>query len=143
MKKDELRQKISTRKLGDRKHLHRQEHEGDEGADNILQEIQGDLMRYEDKEFAVIKKDDPPPAPPTQNMKKVVNTGINLINQKYKKSLSHPELDESIEMEASKLADKLHDKGYSERKKGNLQNAINYYSQALDLCPDHQTVLSC
>lgn len=109
----------------------------DNGAENILQELQGSLIRFEDKEFSITKEKLP------IGMTKIANSGINLINQKYKKTLSHPELDESIEMEASKLADQLHDKGYSERQKGNLEKAVLYYTQALDLCPEHQTVDDC
>lgn len=135
LKKDELRQKITNRKLGVRKTENASKGvDLDTGVENMLKELQGDLIRYEDKEFAVKKVE------PSSKLTKPVASGISLINQKYKKTLSHPELDESIEMEASKMADMLHDKGYSERQKGNLDQAIIYYSQALDLCPDHQTV---
>ena len=50
------------------------------------------------------------------------------------------DLDESKEMEESRLAEQLHEKGYAARQSGDLEKAVQYYSQALDLCPDFHTV---
>lgn len=75
-----------------------------------------------------------------EKSRKISSSGIHSLKEKYSKESFHPELDESKEVEASKLAEKLHEQGYAARQRGDLDKAIQYYSQALDLCPDFHTV---
>ena len=102
-------------------------------TDHFLSDHQGGLIRYSDLEFEskIVIPD---------KLKKLGNSGIALLKKKYHKESAHPDLDESKEVEASKLAEQFHEKGYAARQSGDLEKALQFYTQALDLCPDFYTV---
>ena len=131
MKKDDLRQKIQLKKVTERRGV---SPDSDEMVitDHILTENPSDLIRYSDSEFDNKRLPD--------RLQNVKSTGLTLLKKKYHRESFHPDLDESKEVEASRLAEQLHEKGYLARQSGDLEKAVQFYTQALDLCPDFQTV---
>jgi tetratricopeptide (TPR) repeat protein len=53
------------------------------------------------------------------------------------------DLEEIQESDESLLADTLHDKGYQARQSGDFQKAVQYYTKALSIRPDHYKVFAC
>lgn len=127
-----MRQKINLKKSNERKGISPTSDRRIE-TEHILTELNGGLIRYSDLEFESKKV-----AP--ENLKKASNSGIALLKKKYTKDNFYLDLDESKEVEASRLAEELHEKGYVARQNGDLEKAVQYYTQALDLCPEFHTV---
>ncbi len=135
LKRDELKQKISLKRVAVRRS---QAKMADlESYQSFFPENHSEFIRYEEAEFAAVKRTQPvQPAPASSNSYIHVAFG----SKKFKNMHLTRDLEEIKEVDDVQLADSLHDKGYKARQKGDYAKAVSYYSQALEVCPNHHRV---
>jgi len=117
LEKDELRQMINIKLLSDKRKGHQAKIEGLENHQQILAEKNHDFIRY--------NIDEQPRMTEARVTWERDDTG---------------DLEEIQESDESLLADSLHDKGYQARQCGDFHKAVQYYTKALTIRPDHYKV---
>lgn len=138
LKRDELKQKISLKRLAVRKtHAKLSDLES---CQSFFPEKHSEFIRCEEAEFAAVKKPPSTSAQPAPSNSSNSYIHVAFGSKKFKNMHLTRDLEEIKEIDDVQLADSLHDKGYKARQKGDYAKAVSYYSQALEVCPNHHRV---